>query len=219
LRELCQSHNLALAPDGKCILCRRPALTKFAVRPETEDALSRIAVGALVYAWRLDPAFAQGGTVDAARWTERPVESSATPNAKLQAARQAKSAAPTLRATSQRSHRSPLPPMAHADARSGSVRIVMYRAPWCYVCDRARDFLGVDVVELIELDVESDPQAQRAWAARNPMQTLPTFEVRGEIIVGFSPYDLEHAVRDALAPAPSATSLLAAADEPAKEAP
>jgi glutaredoxin len=109
--------------------------------------------------------------------------------------------------------------MADADALAGSVRIVMYRAPWCYVCDRARDFLGADVVELVELDVESDPQARRAWAARNPMQTLPTFEIRGEVMVGFSPYDLEHAVRVALAPAQGAPSLLAAADEPAKGAP
>lgn len=223
MRELCKSHNLALADDGKCIVCRRPASPRFAVRPETEDALSRVvtavlgacllvAFGALVYLWRLDPLFATGGTVTAVTWTERPVEEDAA-----RAARSARASRSTPREpspsqaanTPRSSHRSPLPPLAPEAAGKGSVRIVMYSAPWCYVCDRARDFLGADVVELIERDVESDPAAARALAARNPMQTLPTFELGGETIVGFSPYDLEQAVRAALAP-PSAAGILAA---------
>jgi glutaredoxin len=233
LRELCQSHNLALAPDGKCILCRRPALARFVVRPETEDALSSIvtavlgvclvtALGALVYAWRLDPQFAQGGAADGSRWTEIAVESSPSEpsKAEAQAPRRTNEATTTTTARAPaRSTHGPLPPIARDDARADSVRIVMYRAPWCYVCDRARDFLGADVVDLVELDVESSPAALRALTARNPMQTLPTFVIRGAVIVGFSPYDLEQAVREALAPAPSASGLLAAAADPPPEAP
>jgi glutaredoxin len=223
VRELCKSHHLALAPDGKCILCRRPALTVFAVRPETEDALSRVVTGVLgacllaafvglVYAWRLDPTFASGSQANAPRWTELPVERAASRAAPGPArATEPVAAAPGPRAPA--SHRGPLPPLAPEVTR-GSIRIVMYSAPWCYVCDRARDFLHADVVELVERDVERDPSAARALAARNPMQTLPTFEVSGETLVGFSPYALEQAVRTALMPVQDPPAVMTALREP-----
>jgi len=221
VRELCKSHNLALAPDGKCILCRRPVMTVFAVRPETEDALSRIvtallgacllaAFGGLLYAWRLDPAFASGETAGASRWTELPVERArveSTPPPTASAARPIAGAQVRKPATA--SYRGPLPPLA-PEVTSGRVRIVMYSAPWCYVCDRARDFLHADVVELIDRDIERDPNAARALATLNPMQTLPTFEVSGETLVGFSPYALEQSVRAALAPTPHSSAVLTA---------
>ena len=224
MRELCKSHHLALAPDGKCILCRRPALTVFAVRPETEDALSRIVTGVLgtclaaafvglVYAWRLDPTFASGGQSDAPRWTELPVERAQSQAATPPASRTPKAVAAASSSRAAASYRAPLPPLAPEMTR-GSVRIVMYSAPWCYVCDRARDFLHADVVELVERDIERDPSAARSLATLNPMQTLPTFEVSGETLVGFSPYALEQAVRSALTPVQDPPAVLTALREP-----
>ena len=215
--ELCKSHDLALAPDGKCILCRRPAMPRFAVRQETEDLLSRIvtgallvclvsAVGALGYVWRLDPAYLTGSPAVGTGWIERAVEDApaaiedapaAVAPARAIAAQPspptpAASAAPDARG-------GPPPQLASAATRTRAVRIVMFSAPWCYVCDRARDFLGTDVVALVERDVEREPAAARELAAKNPLQTLPTFVVRGRTLVGFSPYDLEQAVREGLA--------------------
>ena len=228
MRELCKSHNLALAPDGKCILCRRPALPRFTVRQETEDLLSRIVTGVLgacllaafsglVYAWRLDPGLTGGSGADGTtRWTELPVaQASDRPVRATSAAKP--SSAPDAGNAPRATSSGPLPLLEHAQTGQGKVKIVMYAAPWCYVCDRARDFLGADVVELVELDVESDPAVARAFAIKNPMQTLPTFVVRGETLVGFSPYDLEQAVRAALAPAPPAPGMLAARPVPAGE--
>lgn len=219
VRELCKSHNLALGPDGKCILCRRPALPMFTVRQETEDALGRVvtallgacllaACAGLVYAWRVDPGFASGIDVAEPHWTMRPAEPTSH-GAPTPASRASKAIVAEPPSRPAATHRGPLPPLV-PETTTGNVRIVMYSAPWCYVCDRARDFLRADVVELVERDIERDPEALRALAARNPMQTLPTFEVSGETLVGFSPYALEQAVRAALAPAPDAPGMLTA---------
>jgi hypothetical protein len=58
-----------------------------------------------------------------------------------------------------------------------------------------------------------------ALASKNPMQTLPTFVIQGETLVGFSPYALEHAVRAALSPSEPETGLLAAKRDTAERAP
>jgi glutaredoxin len=73
----------------------------------------------------------------------------------------------------------------------------MYATPWCFICDRARDFLLARNVVLTEYDVDRDKEAARRLTKANPSASLPTFEVGGRTYVGFNPWDLEDAVRDA----------------------
>jgi glutaredoxin len=201
------------------------------VRPETEDFLSRIVTSVLgacllaalagaAYVWRLQRSLElDGGAVAMSRWTEVPSADTRPSGTAVSAAPSTPLPAPSAsHGEAVTTHTGPLPPLTPASG-AGTVRIVMYSAPWCYVCDRARDFLVADVVELVELDVESSPAAGRALASKNPMQTLPTFVIQGETLVGFSPYALEHAVRAALSPSEPETGLLAAKRDTAERAP
>ena len=65
-------------------------------------------------------------------------------------------------------------------------------------CDRARDFLLARNVVLTEYDVDRDKQAERRLTKANPSASLPTFEIAGRVYVGFDPWGLEDALRDAV---------------------
>jgi glutaredoxin len=212
VRDLCKVHNLVLSPDGTCVVCRRPATIPFGVSAETEELLSRVvtaalgvclvlAVGALIYVSQLDEGYT--GPVTRVVPAE-PMPASSAPKASRTPPRA--TAVPRSPATATTTPNR-LVPSHEANRPTRQVRVVMYSAPWCYVCDRARDFLSADAVELVERDVERDPAAARALAQRNPLQTLPTFEVLGETQVGFSPARLEAAVRSGLAAGPLSKSV------------
>jgi glutaredoxin len=250
MRELCKTHNLVLATDGKCVLCRRPNLPIFAVREETEDTISRVftwllgacllaAFAALVYTTRLDSGYdgakyvsAPGlGRADgtapnlgaplnaaAQRATQHAAKSQVATNTNAQQAKPATNgaaAATTLASTKppaaiaapqgQTRDQRELPAAARA-----SVNVTMYATPWCYICDRARDFMSARDVSFKEIDIEHDPAGARKLAKLNQTMTVPTFEIEGRAYVGFNPWDLEDAIRDA------ALQHYAAANNPAK---
>jgi hypothetical protein len=48
-----------------------------------------------------------------------------------------------------------------------------------------------------EIDVDQRPGAMGQLAVLNPRRTLPTFDVQGEVLVGFEPGALESAIRGA----------------------
>jgi len=211
MRELCSIHNLALGPSGKCVLCRRPKQPLFAVREETESLLSKAftwflgacllaAAFALFYTSRLDQGYsgaryANGGegalentaskppAAQPSTSAKKPDENQAAKQAQEQAARTAKVATPA-----------PKPAIGGAP-----VAVTMYATPWCFICDRARDFLGARNVVLTELDIERDRTAKAKLAKVNPALSLPTFELAGKAYVGFNPWQLEDAIREAAA--------------------
>jgi glutaredoxin len=74
------------------------------------------------------------------------------------------------------------------------VRVTMYSAPWCFICDRARDFLVSREVDLVELDVDDDASAAKRLEQLNPAGSIPTFVIEGETTIGFHPWGLEDAV-------------------------
>jgi glutaredoxin len=251
--ELCKTHNLVLATDGKCVLCRRPKLPIFAVREETEDMISRVftwllgacllaAFAALLYVTQLDAGYegakyvaapGQGRADGSAPNLGAPRTAAGVANAKEQAASaeaaqspaqpEAKSTAGKT-ATAAKNPSPTRPPAAIAapetqarpvqhevsGAARASVNVTMYAAPWCYICDRARDFMGARDVGFKEIDIERDPAGARRLAKLNQTMTVPTFEIEGRAYVGFNPWDLEDAIRDA------ALQHVAAANPPAK---
>lgn len=75
-----------------------------------------------------------------------------------------------------------------------SVRVVMYSAPWCFICDRARTFLDAREVDLVDYNVDLDEDADRRLSQINPNGSIPTFVVDGKTIVGFHPWGLEDAI-------------------------
>jgi glutaredoxin len=238
MRELCQTHNLVIAADGKCVLCRRPPARLFAVREEHETLISRVFTGllgvclvaalcALIYMSQLDGGYRGGkyvpgpvalgqlsaqqqqllqqalqedgqtaetsGAVDASTAT---AEDGAAPA--VQPASVQKSAATAAREPAATSA------VTKAAAPLAPVAVTMYATPWCFICDRARDFLLARNVELIEYDVDRDREAERRLKKGNPSASLPTFEIAGRTHVGFNPWDLEDALRSAAVPSQSA---------------
>ena len=240
MREPCQTHNLVIAADGKCVLCRRPPARLFAVREEHETLISRVftgllgvclvaALGALIYMTQLDGGYRGGkyvpgpvalgqlsaqqqqllqqalqedrqstetsGAADASTATAEDAAAPAVQPASVQ-----KSAA-TAAAGKPATTSAVTPPSAAAFA---PVAVTMYATPWCFICDRARDFLLARNVELTEYDVDRDREAERRLKKGNPSASLPTFEIAGRTHVGFNPWDLEDALRSAAVPSQSA---------------
>jgi glutaredoxin len=224
MRELCKTHGLVLAPDGKCILCRRPpGGPAFALSEEQESVVSRgvtvllgaclaAAAGAIVYASQLPPGYSGERHSDRSQGpaqideTEEPVREQPDagrpePNKVTLGALAPK---PKLK-PGDRVAKEPSGRPAYA-----GVEVTMYAAPWCYICDRTRDFLLARDVVLVEHDIDRDAKAVRQLAKVNPQKTLPTLEIGGRVYVGFNPWELEDALRAA------ATAQRSSATQPAR---
>ncbi len=206
MRELCKSHNLVLGPDGKCVLCKRPATPLFSVRQETETLISKIFTGllgvclviaasALVYAYTLDPGYTgprwRGGAARGHIASTTQLKSTA------QTASQTAPRAPDAaeKPAARQPDPNPLSASQRLAALGPKVDVTMYSAPWCSICARARDFLNARNVSLTEYDIDRDSAASQRLGKLNPARSVPTFELAGKTYVGFNPWDLEDALR------------------------
>ncbi len=82
-------------------------------------------------------------------------------------------------------------------AASETVSIEMYSAAWCTACSRAKEWLRSQNISYHEIDVDQRTGAMGQLAVLNPRRTLPTFDVQGEVLVGFQPDRLATAIRGA----------------------
>lgn len=198
MAELCPKHKLILAPDGRCVLCRRSAGV-FGLDQAQESWLSRALtvilgacmLGALVSLFavqRMGPSSQQTPV-----WAQ-PVEGAQRAVTSSTRTRRARPR-PTTPTASKKPVTQPKWKEVGVDretfisARS-EVELVMYAAPWCYICDGARTFLDARGITLVEHDVDLDPEAARQLERLNPSASLPTFQLQGETIVGFNAWDL-----------------------------
>ena len=93
--------------------------------------------------------------------------------------------------------RAPIDPQLEREMRD--VPVAMYMTNWCPVCQKARNWLARNGFEHVEFDVEVDVKAGRIHRSLNPRGTVPMFDVDGTILIGFSPYLLRDAIRQAAA--------------------
>lgn len=223
MRELCQTHKLVLAPDGKCVVCRRPARPLFAVREEHETWISRvftgllgvgllIGFGSLLYLSGIGPGYTGGryelrGSADATGSLQRATQNSQAEAPGSNPADPVSAAAETGEATdaqdaagaarpAQAEPAVPNKPRAEPAALQ-EVEVTMYATPWCNICDHARSFLHARNVVLIERDIEREPKAAQQLATINPALSVPTFEIAGRAYVGFNAWDIEDALQEA----------------------
>lgn len=68
-----------------------------------------------------------------------------------------------------------------------SVKVTMYSTAWCGVCRRARSWLQASGIRFREFDVEQNEAASWRMHQLNPKGGVPTIDVDGEVLVGFSP--------------------------------
>ena len=78
---------------------------------------------------------------------------------------------------------------------SEHVSIEMYSAAWCHACSAAKAWMRQQGVQYHEVDVDRGQGALAQLQVLNPQRTLPTFDVEGQVLVGFRPDELESAIR------------------------
>lgn len=98
---------------------------------------------------------------------------------------------------------------AAADPEPGTTQpatrgvVVIYGAEWCGACHEAAKYFRRKGIAYVEKDIEKDPAAAREMQqklARNGLHTgsIPVLDVRGKVIVGFSPGQVDAALGAAL---------------------
>lgn len=88
--------------------------------------------------------------------------------------------------------RNPVPDLS---APEPDAEVVMYCTSWCPGCRRARVYFQANNIPFAEVDIAHDRAAAarlRAWAGGN--ETTPTFNIRGQILVGYDESKLDKAL-------------------------
>jgi glutaredoxin len=78
------------------------------------------------------------------------------------------------------------PPARESPLSIDGVRIVVYTASWCSVCRHAKAWMGSRGIAYEEHDIEASRDDARALRLLNPRGSIPTFDVEGDVLVGFS---------------------------------
>lgn len=87
----------------------------------------------------------------------------------------------------------PTAPMTLASA-SQSISIEMYSATWCSACQAAHRWMDHEGIAYHEIDVDRQSDAISQLSVLNPRRTLPTFDVEGQVLVGFDQTALTSAI-------------------------
>ena len=90
-------------------------------------------------------------------------------------------------------------PMAAAVADAQDAPVTIYGVEWCGPCHQAAAFLARRGVPYVERNLESDPDAQEEMhsklrSAGLSVGSIPVLDVKGHILVGFSPQALDRAL-------------------------
>lgn len=74
------------------------------------------------------------------------------------------------------------------------VDVVVYSTAWCPACRSLRDYLARRGIRATEHDIERNRAAQARQRELNPRGGVPTVEIDGQVLVGFSPKSIEAAL-------------------------
>ena len=214
MANLCEKHNLVIAADSGCVLCRRERVGFVAIsrRPRTgsNNAITVVlglgllaAIGALVVTLQT-PEPVQGsryvvdpGAGEGAHGTHRagPSQKSPEPAAPLEVIEPVRSVetAEPLRDQGRKGRlKASLRTAQKAVERAKhDVPITMYSTGWCTICETSRYYLEGRELSFQERDIEADPKAFAEMSKVNPLGSVPTFIVGEHALVGFNPWQLE----------------------------
>jgi len=204
--ERCEPHGLAVGPDGLCTLCRKEGRRSLRPPPPEVQKKTRglwMAVAAVVVVL-VGGGLAYGiaSREEAPRAEAQPVEEttpeptpgpapSKTP--REGAGDDGDSTDPRRAALAEITERAAERREALAEARS-QVRIHMYSEPDCDDCDRARTWLRTHGFTFREHDVDASEAAAAELEDKNPSGSVPTFDIDGTIIRGFTEGGLDGAI-------------------------
>jgi glutaredoxin len=74
------------------------------------------------------------------------------------------------------------------------VRVVMYSTTWCPSCVSARKYMTEKSIPFTDHDIEESPSAREIQRRLNPKGSIPTIDVEGAVLVGFSGESLERMI-------------------------
>lgn len=75
------------------------------------------------------------------------------------------------------------------------IDIKVYMTTWCPVCTKARVWLAANGYRFTEYDVDADRTARRRQRRLNPKGGVPTIDIEGQVLTGFSARKIERALR------------------------
>jgi glutaredoxin len=84
-----------------------------------------------------------------------------------------------------------------ARAARANVSVVMYTTSWCPSCKSAREYMSAQRIAFTEHDIEQSKSAQLIMHRLNPKHSIPTIDIDGAVLVGFSAKAIEAAIDDA----------------------
>jgi len=81
--------------------------------------------------------------------------------------------------------------------------VIIYGASWCSACHDAEAYMKRKGIRYVEKDIEADPKAaqeMRSKLARAGLRSgsIPVLDVRGRVMVGFNPREVDDALGQAL---------------------
>lgn len=93
----------------------------------------------------------------------------------------------------------PPPPDKPDRPQAGAVTVIIYGASWCRPCHQAEAYLKGKGVNVVMKDIEETPGAQAEMRDKLEKSgqrggSIPVIDVRGQILVGFSPQSVDRAL-------------------------
>jgi glutaredoxin len=77
------------------------------------------------------------------------------------------------------------------------VNVTLYTTRWCGVCRKAESYLQSEGISYEEFDIDDDSAAQERMLRLNPENSVPTFDIEGIVLRGWSPRGLQDALNRA----------------------
>jgi glutaredoxin len=108
--------------------------------------------------------------------------------------------APTWPAPSQSPMAEPSVPVRPEPAAAVSIEdvpVVVYTTSWCPVCRRAKAWMASQGIAYEDRDIESSRENAVLIRTLNPRGSIPTFDIDGDVMIGFSESNLVAMMRRA----------------------
>jgi glutaredoxin len=91
----------------------------------------------------------------------------------------------------------------NAPTTTGRPPVVIYGASWCGPCHQAQAYLRQKNIPFVDKDIEEDPGAAKEMQAKLAKAgmhggSIPVIDVRGHIMIGFNPQQIDEALGQAL---------------------
>jgi glutaredoxin len=74
----------------------------------------------------------------------------------------------------------------------------MYSASWCSACQQAKAWMTAHRIAFEERDIDATTDYAKQLRLLNPSMSIPTFDIDGDVLVGFNPIRLALTLRRAV---------------------